>query len=475
MSLALGRWLPLLLVLVLMAQGLPALGATFQLRLVQGETRFQMVADMPRWVRREALADGVRWTFAVRTSRQYRIDKLLTRGPIRLVTLFHRGQKLLVDIHWRFPMPELVPTVTEDGIAFTIPREVTRGSTIDLAPGLQYQRISRWTDAGPLSMHFLRAHLGRVTVTPVPAYRSTFRGLDTLSRIVRRRGALAGVNGSFFSPRTQAPIGLIFSHGEILSGSFFNRSVFGIRRDGTCFTSQAKMFVAIGDDSGKVWTAQAVNRPALKGGITLYTPHWGPRTGTRPDPSRREWAISREGEVLKITTGNSFIPREGHVISVQGKGIYEMRNRLTQGTSVVVYAKLAGRFAGAWHAIAAGPTLLENGEVRVTAREERLPADIARGRAARTAVGYMGGQEILMATVDARPGISVGMTLYELARLLREAGCRDAVNLDGGPSSTMAIRQRIMNHPRDGKERAIHNALLVYPHETAPSDSDALP
>ncbi|MEB3203616.1 MAG: phosphodiester glycosidase family protein [Candidatus Sericytochromatia bacterium] len=475
MSLAPGRWLPLLLALVLWVRGLPALGATFQLKLMKGETRFQMVADMPRLVRREPLADGVRWNFTVRASRQYRIDKVLTRGPIRLVTLFHRGQTLLLDIHWRFPMPELVPTVTENGIAFTIPREVTRGSTIDLATGLQYQRISRWTDAGPLSMHFLRAHLGRVTVTPVPAYRSTFRGLDTLSRIVRRRGALAGVNGSFFSPRTQAPIGLLFSHGEILSGSFINRSVFGIRRDGTCFTSQAKMFVAIGDDSGKVWTARAVNRPALKGGITLYTPHWGSRTGTYPDPSRREWAISREGEVLKVTTGNSFIPREGHVISIQGKGIYEMRNRLTQGTSVVIYAKLAGRFAGAWHAIAAGPTLVENGEVRVTAREERLPPDIARGRSARTAVGYMGGQEILLATVDSRPGISVGMTLYELARLMREAGCRDAVNLDGGPSSTMAIRQRVMNHPQDGKERAIHNALLVYPHETAPSDGDALP
>ncbi|MEB3299537.1 MAG: phosphodiester glycosidase family protein [Candidatus Sericytochromatia bacterium] len=470
-----GILVPWLLALVLLVQGFRADAATFQLRLVGGETRFELQSDSPRWVKREPISDGVRWTFLVRTPRHYRLDKLMPRGPIRHVTLFHSDQRLTVDIHWRFQLPELVPTVKATGISFVIPRQVTRGSTIDLAPGLQYQRISRWTDAGPLSMHFLRAHLGRVTVTPVPAYRSTFRGLDTLSRIATRYGALAGVNGSFFSPRAEAPIGLLFSHGEILSGSFINRSVFGIRRDGTCFTSQAKMFVAIGDDRGKVWTARAVNRPALHGGITLYTPHWGARTGTKPDPSRREWAISRDGEVLKIATGNMVIPRGGHVISVQGKGIYEMRERLTMGTSVVIYARLTGRFAGAWHAIAAGPTLLENGDVKVTAKEERLPQDIARGRAARTAIGYMGGQEILLATIDQKPGQSVGMTLYELARLLREAGCKDAVNLDGGPSTTMVLRNGLINQPRDGKERPIHNALLLFPHDATPQDGDALP
>ena len=73
--------------------------------------------------------------------------------------------------------------------------------------------------------------------------------------------------------------------------------------------------------------------------------------------------------------------------------------------------------------------------------EERFQNDILNSRAPRTALGIRADGSLLLVTVNGRnPGISVGMTLEELAELMIELGAVDAMNLDGGGSTTMVIR-----------------------------------
>ena len=70
---------------------------------------------------------------------------------------------------------------------------------------------------------------------------------------------------------------------------------------------------------------------------------------------------------------------------------------------------------------------------------------------------------LLLVTVDGRQqDLSVGMTLPELARLMRSQGAHAAYNLDGGGSTTMVIGDRVANSPSDrGGERLVSDALLV--------------
>jgi exopolysaccharide biosynthesis protein len=56
----------------------------------------------------------------------------------------------------------------------------------------------------------------------------------------------------------------------------------------------------------------------------------------------------------------------------------------------------------------------------------------------------------------------VGMTLPETAELMRELGALDALNLDGGGSSTMVVEGQVVNRPSDGRERSVSNALLLF-------------
>jgi exopolysaccharide biosynthesis protein len=88
----------------------------------------------------------------------------------------------------------------------------------------------------------------------------------------------------------------------------------------------------------------------------------------------------------------------------------------------------------------------------------------ADARHPRTAVGVRADGRILLVTVDGRqPELSVGMTIAELATLLIELGAVEAVNMDGGGSTTMVVRGRVVNSPSDlTGERAVGDALLIY-------------
>lgn len=101
--------------------------------------------------------------------------------------------------------------------------------------------------------------------------------------------------------------------------------------------------------------------------------------------------------------------------------------------------------------------------MHVRSREEKIPNDIAKGRAPRTAVGLKKDGTVLVLVVDGRSSDSKGLTLQELATYFLRLGARDAVNFDGGGSSIMVINGEVVNKPSDGRERMVSMALGLYP------------
>jgi hypothetical protein len=118
------------------------------------------------------------------------------------------------------------------------------------------------------------------------------------------------------------------------------------------------------------------------------------------------------------------------------------------------------------HAMGGGPRILENGAVRVTYDEEvffgsGFRADVPYPR---TAIGRTAnGHAILFVTDGRSPIISIGLTLQRLAEEMQKLGCIDAMNLDGGGSSTFVAEGRALNVPSDGQQRAVTSILGVLP------------
>ncbi len=177
------------------------------------------------------------------------------------------------------------------------------------------------------------------------------------------------------------------------------------------------------------------------------------------------WEIIVDGgEVVGWAQGNAVIPPAGYVLSGHGKAAQWLRN-----LEVGDYIDAEWRLVPDWlqqdivHAVGGGPRLLRAGQLDITAEMERFQADITQGRAPRTALGITAAGELLLVAVNGRQNnISIGMTLTELAGLLRDLGAIDAMNLDGGGSSTMVVRDVVLNAPSDGLPRPVSNALLVW-------------
>lgn len=95
-------------------------------------------------------------------------------------------------------------------------------------------------------------------------------------------------------------------------------------------------------------------------------------------------------------------------------------------------------------AVGGGPVLVQGGRVKVTNNEEiKFPGKAIDDRHPRTAMGYTGNGKLIMMVVEGRrPGISEGATLTQLARLLQQLGCAEALNLDGGGSSCLLLNGR---------------------------------
>ena len=94
-----------------------------------------------------------------------------------------------------------------------------------------------------------------------------------------------------------------------------------------------------------------------------------------------------------------------------------------------------------------------------------MSADFPTARHPRSVIGVDGGGAIWLVAVDGRrPAHSVGMTFVELQRLAAALDLRDALNLDGGGSTTLVLNGVILNRPTDlTGPRAVSDAILVLP------------
>ncbi len=122
-------------------------------------------------------------------------------------------------------------------------------------------------------------------------------------------------------------------------------------------------------------------------------------------------------------------------------------------------------------AMGGGPVLVENGVQRITWEEEVFfgsGIDEIAERNPRTAIGYTAEQHLILLVVDGRQVASRGASLIELAQIMIALGAVEAMNLDGGGSSTFVTQQTLLNKPSDGAERQVATALVLAPKKSAP-------
>ncbi|MEV7682039.1 phosphodiester glycosidase family protein [Streptomyces sp. NPDC088341] len=291
------------------------------------------------------------------------------------------------------------------------------------------------------------------------------------------RRTVAAINADFFDiNETGAPQGPGLSDGEVVQSPApgAHQAVgIGPGNAGRILKLYFDGTVTLPSGPRALEAYNAANVPA--GGIGAYTTGWG--------EADRRLTVDRAAPVAEAAV------RDGKVVSVSG---VPGNGPIAEGTTVLV-----GREAGAVALAGLRPGDPVTLEYRPRADSGSVPRTAVGGRellvadgtavghegegnntaAPRTAVGFSrDGGTMQVITVDGRQADSGGVTLTELGLMMREAGAYNALNLDGGGSSTLVARApgsdglRVENSPSDGSERTVPNGLAL----TAPDGSGRL-
>ena len=289
------------------------------------------------------------------------------------------------------------------------------------------------------------------------------------SELARRTGALAAVNGNFFSG-TGDPLGCLVIEGEVVSEPDPQRTCAGITAEGALIFDrvQGDLTVVAPDGTRPI---TGVNRERRADELILYRPVFD--EGTRTNAFGVE-AVVVNGIVSAVADlrGNTPIPRDGLVLSGHGRARQWILQTLRPGMTVTVQTRLVSasgdvRWDQIRHAVGGGPRLLIGGQFAAAqfTRLEGFAGSLTDRRHPRTAIGVLAdGRVILLVADGRRPSHSLGMTLLELAAELRRLGAVEAMNLDGGGSSVLVAGGRVVTVPSEETgERAVADALVVLP------------
>ena len=365
---------------------------------------------------------------------------------------------------------------------------VSGGTIID---GVEHLIVSKGNENGLVTAHVLKVDLNKADVAPALARKDKPNALQSfvnllnpwketdkdqhffrarVSTIAEEQQAVAAVNGTYFA-YTGRPLGSLLIDKELVSSPVYDRTALIIGDDHQTFIDTVLIDFYFITAGGVKYQITGINQGRDPEAVVLYTPAWGDRTGTGNDGVE----LIVAGSVVKeIKPGNADIPQDGFVISLNGAPAQFINDNVKVGDKIDMHIKVVpytSSPASIRHMISGGPRLVKEGIVYVSKNEEKFKSDIALGRAARTAVGITKDGKLLLVTVDGLPRdksarddrSSIGVTLEELAELMINLGAVEAMNLDGGGSTTMWIDGKVVNKPVTGSEQYVSNALVITP------------
>ncbi|MFF8862632.1 phosphodiester glycosidase family protein [Streptomyces sp. NPDC015139] len=332
---------------------------------------------------------------------------------------------------------------------------------------------------------------------------------ETTSSVAARLNSLVAVNGGFFVisdadgvPGTISGLGAYDGRLESLAAGSRAALILG---DGGRQARVADLTTTVTARAGKSsYRVQGVNRlpgtlrdcgrpgaaPShlpwqdvtcrMTDDLVGFTPAFGTDLPTGPGAQA---VLDGSGRVVSTGARGGRVPAGGRVLQGIGDAGDWLAAEARPGTRVRVEEVVRDtdgrrvRLDGGDSIVSAAPTLVRDGRIDIDAAAEGVvdPRDLSFGyawanvRQPRTMAGVDGKGRLILATVDGRQTDgSEGFTLYEAAAFMRSLGAVQALNLDGGGSTTMAVDGTLANHPSDAAgERAVGDTIQVLP---APGD-----
>ncbi|NED99520.1 phosphodiester glycosidase family protein [Phytoactinopolyspora halotolerans] len=337
---------------------------------------------------------------------------------------------------------------------------------LSIAPGMELTTFSSleadgWTSGSVLAID------AAADVT----FDYQFSGEVTQQQTVRagaeRDGATAAINGDFFDiNNSYAPLGVGMSRdlGVVNGPSPGRNQAVAVTESGALELAQIFLEGEVAVDGDAAFGLDGVNTYRLPaGGVGVFTSVWGDYTRAESvgGSSTTAEVTVVDGVVTDVGTeiGGGEIAENTQVFVGREAGA-EALLALEPGMRIDVTYGLRSDVDDIVAAVGGNQVLVKDGEPQTFSDTAVHP---------RTALGVSeDGSQVFMVVIDGRQAHARGMSLAELGEFMHSLGAHDALNLDGGGSSTMVVRDPatpdhdVVNSPSDGSERQVSNGLAIF-------------
>lgn len=297
--------------------------------------------------------------------------------------------------------------------------------------------------------------------------------LQNTYEMAKNADAIAAINADFFSAKRDesgrgSAIGIEMTEGILHTSPAAYESMNALympKDEKTLYFNQFIYDFKVTAPSGASDNIIVINKYDDLRGIVMYTPDWGKTTpGSGSDVIE---VIVKDGIVIDklYDNGPAEILKDGYVLSANITLNSFLDTELNIGDAVTIDITTLPNFNNLETAVGGGGMILVEGNV------PNAFSHTISGLQPRSAVGLdVEGKVITLVAVDGRRTSAKGMTMTQLGYLMKELGCYNAMNLDGGGSTLMALKDEdghiVANNPSDNYKRPVTNSIGIVLNET---------
>jgi hypothetical protein len=313
------------------------------------------------------------------------------------------------------------------------------------APGITWQQKWQGSASQQFPLSILELDPQKVSLRPIFGQTNVV-GSSPIGDIATSNGAAAAINGGYFNRITRQPLGAIKVRGKWLSSPILGRAALGWQATGGWQIGRLSYSEKISSSRGQV-VNNLLNSGLSQGAVSRYSIDWG---NTYQPLTNNELILTVQGgKVQQVTNGGAasaavsvVIPREGYLLIGRGGALADW----AVGTTVQIAANSSpAEFDRLSNVLGAGPWLVQQRQVVLDTTAEKFGSGFGpQSVAARSAIAINAQGKLWVVSALDRVG-GKGPTLGELAKMLQEMGAVDALNLDGGSSTSLFLGGQLVN------------------------------
>ena len=330
------------------------------------------------------------------------------------------------------------------------------------ADGIQFQQRYVNLNSQRFPVYSLSLEAKSSALLPLIAFPNQASGIKPPATIAAQWQTTALLNGGFFNRNNQLPLGALRHNNQWISGPILSRGAMGWNNQGKVIMDRLTLR-ATATVNGQTYAIDTLNSGYVKAGIARYTGNWGSQYTTLID-NEVVVTIKNDQVIQKLSLGTAgqdtvSIPENGYILVL--RAFNSAAAAFAPGTPVTLEQQTQpASFEHFPYILGAGPLLITKGNVVLDAQQEGFNQNFIEGQAPRSVVGITANGQLKLVAIQDRVG-GRGPTLTETTQILLKLGCREALNLDGGSSSTLYLSGKLINrHPQTAAR--INSALGVF-------------